>query len=248
MPPPFWYSSDTILAPNRARVHWNGAVAPVVARIPSPRFSSDVMISICRSTARSAELMSPAVIVARSRSSGFTPTRPLGVEVSGSSRQVNHSVSTPAADSTTKIARQPQCDDTAPPTIGARPGPIMIIRFKRASWRTAGAEATPSATESLPASAWSSVWPWPNARPTLMLRDCGLEQVSTRSPRPQRPATVSASPPSATAMRVISEKPRVISAACAERPRPRPSTMPQPMASTFFTAPPASAPTMSVAK
>ena len=35
--------------------------------------------------------------------------------------------------------------------------------------------------------------PRPSARPTLMLRDCGLEQVSTRSPRPQRPATVSAS-------------------------------------------------------
>ncbi len=41
----------------------------------------------------------------------------------------------------------------------------------------------------------------------------GLEQVSTRSPRPQRPATVSASPPSATARRVSSAKPRVIRAA-----------------------------------
>src|SRR3989449_5947869 len=50
----------------------NGAVAPVVARIDRPRFSSEVMMSICRSTARSAELMSPAVMVARSRSSGFT--------------------------------------------------------------------------------------------------------------------------------------------------------------------------------
>jgi len=50
----------------------NGAVAPVVARMPRPRFSSAVMMSICRSTARSAELMSAAVMVARSRSSGFT--------------------------------------------------------------------------------------------------------------------------------------------------------------------------------
>src|SRR6266568_3042048 len=50
----------------------NGAVAPVVARIERPRLSSEVRISICRSTARSAELMSPAVMVARSRSSGFT--------------------------------------------------------------------------------------------------------------------------------------------------------------------------------
>src|SRR5438445_8170834 len=33
----------------------NGAVAPVVARIPSPRFSSAATISISRSTARSTE-------------------------------------------------------------------------------------------------------------------------------------------------------------------------------------------------
>ena len=58
-----------IVVPSRPT---NGAVAPVVARMPRPRFSSAVMISICRSTARSAELMSAAVIVARSRSSGFT--------------------------------------------------------------------------------------------------------------------------------------------------------------------------------
>src|ERR1700694_5061451 len=47
-------------------------VAPVVARMPRPRFNSAVMMSIWRSTARSAELMSAAVIVARSRSNGFT--------------------------------------------------------------------------------------------------------------------------------------------------------------------------------
>ena len=73
----------------------------------------------------------------------------------------------------------------------------------------------------------------------------GEEQVSTRSPRPQRPATVSARPPRATASRVSSANPRVIRAAWALRPRPRPSTMPQPMARTFFTEPPISAPTMS---
>src|SRR3989442_9504596 len=50
----------------------NGAVEPIVARMPRPRFSSATMISIWRSTARSAELMSAAVMVARSRSSGFT--------------------------------------------------------------------------------------------------------------------------------------------------------------------------------
>ena len=50
----------------------NGAVEPVVARMPRPRFSSADTIRISRSTARSTELMSAAVMVARSRSSGFT--------------------------------------------------------------------------------------------------------------------------------------------------------------------------------
>ncbi len=80
-----------------------------------------------------------------------------------------------------------------------------------------------------------------------MLRDWALEQVSTRSPSPHRPATVSALPPSATASRVSSAKPRVTSAAWALRPSPRPSTMPQAIASTFLIAPPASAPIMSAA-
>jgi hypothetical protein len=43
--------------------------------MPVPRLKSARMMSICRSTARSAELMSAAVIVARSRSSGFTSER-----------------------------------------------------------------------------------------------------------------------------------------------------------------------------
>ncbi len=50
----------------------NGAVEPTVARMPRPRLNSESTISIWRSTARSAELMSAAVIVARSRSNGFT--------------------------------------------------------------------------------------------------------------------------------------------------------------------------------
>src|SRR5881296_3051155 len=49
-----------------------GSTAPVVARMPRPRFSSADTIRISRSTARSTELMSAAVMVARSRSSGFT--------------------------------------------------------------------------------------------------------------------------------------------------------------------------------
>src|ERR1041385_4690731 len=48
------------------------AVEPVVARMPSPRFSSAETIRISRSTARSTELMSAAVMVARSRSNGLT--------------------------------------------------------------------------------------------------------------------------------------------------------------------------------
>ena len=58
-----------IVVPSRPT---NGAVEPTVARMPRPRLNSESTISICRSTARSAELMSAAVMVARSRSSGFT--------------------------------------------------------------------------------------------------------------------------------------------------------------------------------
>ena len=87
--------------------------------------------------------------------------------------------------------------------------------------------------------------PAPRARPSAKLRDCGELQVSDRSPRPDSPASVSARAPIATASRVISAKPRVISAARAEAPRPAPSTMPQAMATTFFSAPPSSAPVRS---
>jgi hypothetical protein len=54
-----------IVVPSRPT---NGAVEPTVARTPMPRFSSAWRISICRSTARSAELMSAEVTVERSRS------------------------------------------------------------------------------------------------------------------------------------------------------------------------------------
>ena len=56
---------------------------------------------------------------------------------------------------------------------------------------------------------------------------------------------VSARPPRARASRVISARPRVISAARAFSPSARPSVMPQAMASTFLTAPPISAPATS---
>ena len=85
-------------------------------------------------------------------------------------------------------------------------------------------------------------WPAPSARPSAKLRDWAELQVSDRSPSPESPASVSARAPIATASRVISAKPRVISAARAEAPSPAPSTMPQAMAITFFSAPPSWAP------
>ena len=53
---------------------------------------------------------------------------------------------------------------------------------------------------------------------------------------------VSARAPRASPNRVISAKPRAISAARAFCPSSAPSTTPQPIASTFLTAPPISAP------
>ncbi len=58
-----------------------------------------------------------------------------------------------------------------------------------------------------------------------------------RSPRPDRPVNVSARAPKALPKRTISAKPRVVSAADALAPNPRPVTMPDAIASTFFTAP-----------
>lgn len=66
-----------------------------------------------------------------------------------------------------------------------------------------------------------------------------------RSPTPERPAKVSALPPSSVPKRVISASPRVISAAVALSPRPRPESMPAAMAKTFLSAPPSSTPAMS---
>ena len=57
---------------------------------------------------------------------------------------------------------------------------------------------------------------------------------------------VSWSAPSATPSRIISARPRVISATRVLAPKPRPSEMPAPMASTFLVAPPTSTPIMSL--
>ena len=67
-------------------------------------------------------------------------------------------------------------------------------------------------------------------------------QVRTRSPMPAKPPMVMGWAPLATASRVISTSPLVISAALALLPNPRPSEMPQAMARTFLRAPPISTP------
>ena len=82
-----------------------------------------------------------------------------------------------------------------------------------ASSISTGAVNSPSA--SLPAGGCS---PRPSAMPSAKLRDCGLEQVRIRSPRPDRPASVSPRAPQARPRRANSVKPRVVSAACAEAP------------------------------
>ena len=82
--------------------------------------------------------------------------------------------------------------------------------------------------------------------PSAKLRDCGLEQVRIRSPRPDSPAMVSLRAPQARPSRTSSVKPRVVSAACAEAPNFLPNTIPAAIASTFFAAPPISTPRTSV--
>ena len=57
---------------------------------------------------------------------------------------------------------------------------------------------------------------------------------------------VAGSPPSATASRVVSARPRVMTEALELSPSPCPSQMPTASAMTFFTTPPISTPTTSV--
>src|SRR5215469_9274458 len=110
-----------------------------------------------------------------------------------------------------------------------------------ASSTSTGAVNSPSA--SFPG---AGLAPRPSARPRAKLRDCGLEQVRIRSPSPERPTSVSLRAPSARPKRASSEKPRVVSAACAEAPKLLPTTMPAAIASTFFAAPPISTPRTSL--
>ena len=65
--------------------------------------------------------------------------------------------------------------------------------------------------------------PCPSASPKRRLREWSSVQVSTRSPSPARPMKVSRCAPSATPSRVISTRPRVISAMRVLAPKPSPS-------------------------
>src|SRR6266540_1739096 len=86
----------------------------------------------------------------------------------------------------------------------------------------------------------------PSATPRVRLRDNAPVAVRIRSPMPARPANVIGWAPSVTPRRVISARPRVISAARVLKPRPRPSRMPAASAITFLRAPASSTPTTSV--
>ena len=105
--------------------------------------------------------------------------------------------------------------------------------------------ATPSATCRSDARMAFSDWPAASASPTRRLRERSPVHVSTRSPRPASPIKVSRLPPSAIDRRPVSASPRVISAARALLPKPRPSLAPAAMARIFLIAPPISTPTRS---
>src|SRR6266704_1668976 len=90
--------------------------------------------------------------------------------------------------------------------------------------------------------------PHPSSTPSWWLRDSGPVAVRIRSPIPASPAKVAGSAPSATPRRVISARPRVISAARVLWPRPSPSRIPAARAITFLSAPPSSTPRTSVAE
>jgi hypothetical protein len=92
----------------------------------------------------------------------------------------------------------------------------------------------------------SMVRPLASSTPTWRLRDCGLLQVASRSPRPERPAKVSGRPPMATPRRVSSASERVTISARVFSPTPKPAAMPAAMANTFLSGPAISAPVTSV--
>ena len=81
--------------------------------------------------------------------------------------------------------------------------------------------------------------------PARRLRPAGCQHVTIRSPMPGEPGERLRPRAAASPSRAISASPRVISAAFALSPRPRPSTPPAASAITFFAAAQSSTPTRS---
>ena len=167
------------------------------------------------------------------------PLRRLG---EGASRSISRLLARRAAEHRSAVRRRRPCREQV-----RRPRRRSACRCRaRSAMRcSTGAVCAPSATVRRSAISSAALRPSPIALPSEKLRLLVEEQVSTRSPRPDRPASVSRRPPIASPKRVISAKPRAISAARAFWPSPRPSATPQAIASTFLTAPPTSAPATS---
>ena len=81
--------------------------------------------------------------------------------------------------------------------------------------------------------------------PRVKFLDVSELHVRIKSPIPESPVKVFASPPNASARRLISENPLVINADLALSPSFFPNTIPEAMAIIFFAAPPIWAPTTS---
>src|SRR2546427_7930643 len=94
----------------------------------------------------------------------------------------------------------------------------MLTEWRRASASAEVTVRTPSATMRVSRSTAATVWPRVSAMPSWRLRERLPVHVRTRSPRPASPERVAGAPPSATASRVISASPRVMSAARAFSP------------------------------
>src|SRR5262249_40531385 len=132
------------------------------------------------------------------------------------------------------------------PSSPAATAAAIGISTLRAPAISTSTEAVNTPSTILPRCASSGERPSPSAIPTEKLRDWRLEQVSIRSPSPERPVGVPGRAPKARPKRTSSAKPRVTSAAAALGPSLRPSTIPAAIASTFLAAPPISTPRTSV--
>ena len=141
-----------------------------------------------------------------------------------------------------RVARRRAFVNDAVDLLGDRHLDAVVCARPRAPRAPRARPRRPGRSRAAPA---RSVLPDASARPKRRLRDWSSVQVSTRSPRPASPMNVSFSAPNATPRRIISASPRVISATRVLAPKPRPSEMPAPIASTFLVAPPTSTPTTS---